>query len=184
MKNFRNRKFVFALGVLFATTSCSFASMIVKPKSNLAFSFHVGSTYPLSNLDDTSDSNIHVSVDMEYQVKNNHYLIGVVGLNQFTAESASAIEHPRWINVSANYKITTPLTAKQMIYYIQGGIGQYFPKSGSSELGANIGIGAQIPLNNYSKLEFGGDYHYVNASEDNNQFLTFKLGVVFPFSGF
>jgi hypothetical protein len=140
-------------------------------------SFHVGSAHPLGIFDSLSDANIHVDVDLSYRIPK-HVPSGVawyakllVGLNQFTAESFTGIAHPRWINASLNAQVVSSGT------YVQAGGGVYWPKSGSSRPGVNIGVGRQIPVGGI-RLEFGLDLHQVQ-SKPVTRFVTIQLGVLY-----
>lgn len=147
----------------------------------LTYSFHVGSAHPLGTLDTLSDANIHVDVDLAYRLKLAPYHLDLkltVGLNQFTAESFTGIEHPRWINASANVQIVSAPTATGLRGYVQAGPGVYWPKSGSSEAGFNVGLGAQVPLGGVFSLEFGLDFHQIQT-DDPTRFVTTQLGVLF-----
>jgi len=142
-------------------------------------SFHVGSTHPLGDLDSLTDANIHARVNLDYAFTTYARLMFMAGLNQFTAESFAGVEHPRWINLSINCKALFPApTGTGMRYYLQGGCGYYLPKTGSNEIGFNLGLGGQIPIGAPFDIEFGIDYHHV-FTDDTTQFLTWQLGVLF-----
>lgn len=139
-------------------------------------SFHVGSTHPLGDLSDVSDANIHVRADLGYSLTDRFRLQTLVGLSQLTAETAAGIEHPRWINASVNGQFLFPLPSGTA-FYLQGGPGIYWPKSGSGDLGFNLGLGFQLPIpSSRYRLELGADYHRVSGDE---QLLTLQLGVLF-----
>ncbi len=139
-------------------------------------SFHVGSVHPLGDFSDEADANVHVRADLGYGITNRLRLLLFGGLSQLTAETASGTEHPRLINASANAQVLFPLSAGRALY-LQGGPGIYWPKSGSSDLGFNLGLGVQLPIpSSQFRLELGADYHRVSKDE---QFLTLQLGVLF-----
>ena len=144
--------------------------------SRLLASFHVGSTHPLGDLSDVSDANIHVRADLGYHLTDRVRLQLMVGLSQLTAETAAGIEHPRWLNASVNAQVLFPLPSGTA-FYLEGGPGVYWPKSGSSDLGFNLGLGFQLPIpaSRY-RLELGTDFHRVSGGDD---FLTLQLGVLF-----
>jgi len=154
---------------------------------HLISSFHVGATCPLGDLNAQSDSNVHVRADVTYMLKDYLHLLAMIGLNQFTAEHNSGIEHPRWINSSINIKALFPApSGTGLRCYLQGGSGYYRSKAGSNDIGFNVGTGAQIPIGSLFRLEFGIDYHHVitnnattNKKEEPADFLTLQLGVLF-----
>jgi len=138
----------------------------------------------LGTLDSLSDANIHVDVDLSYRFgdltsrKQNWNAKLFVGLNQFTAESFAGIAHPRWLNASLNLQLVSGPTATGLRGYLQAGSGVYWPKSGSSEVGFNVGLGAQVPLGVPFSLEFGIDFHQVQTTNPT-RFGTAQLGVLF-----
>jgi len=140
-------------------------------------SFHVGATYPLDNLNDIADSNIHLRYDLGYRLNDRLEAMLMAGFSQFTAESSNGLDHPYWANLSLNIKGFLP-TATGLVYYAEAGPGMYRSKSGSNDAGANIGVGGQIPLASPFTIEFGLDYHLIN-DDDDTRFLTFQLGVLF-----
>ncbi len=147
------------------------------PARGLAYSFHVGSTHPLDELNHVSDANIHLRADLSYRLTERWSAIAFVGLSQFTAETAAAIEHPRLVNTSINARASFS-TPSMLRPFIQAGPGIYWPKSGGSEAGFNLGLGASIPLQAPFEIEIGADYHKVGGNIDA-EFLTFQLGVSF-----
>ena len=152
----------------------------------LSYSFHVGSAHPLGDLDSLSDANIHVDVDWTYRIGDlttgKHLNLKLfVGLNQFTAETFASIPHPRFINLSVNAQLVTAASATGLRGYIQAGPGIYWPKTGSSRAGLNLGIGAQVPIGAPTgpfALEFGIDLHQVQT-KPVTRFYTVQLGVLF-----
>lgn len=145
--------------------------------SRLAYSFHVGSTHPLGDLDDVADANIYAALDAAYRLTDRIELQAVLGLAQLTAESASGIEHPRWVHASLNARFTTT-TPSGLRPYLRAGGGAYDPKSGATEPGVNLGLGAQIPVAGPFAIEFGADLHQVDDEADS-RFVTVQLGVQF-----
>ncbi len=141
------------------------------------YSFHVGSAHPLDTLNRTADSNIYVSGDLGYIMNDLWRLKGTVGFAQLTAEGASGIDHPHWLHGSVNMQRLFN-TSTGLSPYLQGGLGFYKPKTGSTELGFNIGAGAKIPLDGPFMLELGFDYHRIQ-DDQNSQFFTLQLGVLF-----
>ena len=138
----------------------------------------MGSAHPLGDFDDLVDSNVHFRLDASYGLTDNVRLLAMVGYSQFTAETATGLDHPRWINLSLNAQVLFP-TATGLRWFLQGGPGAYWPESGSSEAGFNLGFGAQIPLaSGPFTLELGTDYHNVQADVDQD-FVTVQLGVLF-----
>jgi photosystem II stability/assembly factor-like uncharacterized protein len=139
-------------------------------------SFHVGSTHPLGNLASVSDANIHLRADVGYRLTRRARLLAFGGFSQLTAETAAAIPHPRFINASLNGQFLFPL-ASGTDFYLEGGPGVYWRKSGGSNFGFNLGLGFQLPITGPYRIELGADYHRVAGPP--SQFITVQLGVLF-----
>ncbi len=146
--------------------------------SRYLYSFHVGSAHPLGDLDRTADANIHIHFDVSRPFTDRFRLVAMLGLSQFTTEIADAIEHQRWINASFNLPAFLPPVRSGLRRFVQAGPGIYWPKSGNSEGGFNLGVGGQIPLDAPFGLEFGIDYHRVQDSF-KTEFVTWQLGLLF-----
>jgi len=176
--------FVAAAMVFHAT----FATAQVRPARgrSLSYSFHVGSAHPLGDLDSLSDANIHVDIDWTYRVGDlttgKHLNVrAFLGLNQFTAEPVVTFPHPRFLNLSLNAQLVTAASATGLRGYIEAGPGIYWPKTGSSRAGFNVGLGGQIPVGAATgpfALEFGLDLHQVQT-KPVTRFSTVQLGVLF-----
>lgn len=158
------------------------ATQIRAVDRRFVYSFHVGSAHPLGTLDSISDANIHAAADLTLRLIRttpNSWLLfaqAIVGLNQFTAEIPTGIAHPRWTNVSIDLMAVGP--GSGTLPYLRAGPGVYIPKSGPSKAGFNAGIGGLIPLNSYSALQFGIDYHLI-TTKPKTTFATLELGVLF-----
>jgi hypothetical protein len=169
------------LVTLFALTATPAAAQV--RRGPLSYSFHVGSAHPLGTMDSLNDANIHVDVDFSYRFgdlmpkKGFFNLKLYLGLNQFTAEPFVAVPHQRWENLSVNLQWVLPPRPSGLRPYVQAGPGIYWPKSGPSEAGFNVGIGAQIPIAPFS-LEFGIDLHQIQT-KPAIRFYTVQLGVLF-----
>jgi hypothetical protein len=147
------------------------------------YSFHVGSAHPLGAMDSLNDANIHVDIDFSYRfgdrmpTKGFFNLKLYAALNQFTAEPFVAFAHQRWTNLSVNLQWVLPPIPSGLRPYLQFGPGIYWPKSGPSKTGLNVGIGAQIPIAPFA-LEFGIDIHQIQT-KPVTRFATMQLGVLF-----
>lgn len=157
-------------------TALSHAGFRPGAGAGLLASFHVGSAHPLGDLSDVAEANVHVRADLGYSVTDRLRLLLAAGLSQFTAETAAGTEHPRFLNASANAQLLFPLPTGTS-FFLQGGPGVYWPRSGSGEPGFNLGLGFQLPITTRYQLEIGTDYHHV--TEDDSDFLTLQLGVLF-----
>jgi len=149
----------------------------------LTYSFHVGSAHPLGAMDSLNDANIHVDVDFSYRfgdrtpTKGFFNLKLYAGLNQFTAEPFVPFPHQRWTNLSVNLQWVLPPIPSGLRPYLQFGPGVYWPKSGPSKTGFNVGLGAQVPIAPFA-LEFGLDVHQI-STKPVTRFATVQLGALF-----
>ena len=173
-----------AVAVLAITFACVGVPRVSAQEKQMFFSFHVGSAHPLQTLDSLADANIHVHIDWSYEFgrqmddvrRFNAKLI--VGFNQFTAEPFVPVAHPHWTNISANLQVVWTLGGTGLRGYLQAGPGYYLPKSGSADLGFNVGLGLQVPLSAPFALEFGLDIHQIQT-DDPVRFYTTQIGVLF-----
>lgn len=145
-------------------------------RPTLLLAFDVGSSHPIGNLDRVADANVYVNGELGLRLGNAVALEAVIGLAQFTAESAASIEHPRWVHISADARAVLPM-GNYFGLYLRGGPGLYIPKSGPSDFGLNLGLGAEITIHAPFKLQFGVDYHWIN-DDASTQFITTDLGPV------
>lgn len=180
--------FAWAAAVLFFLVLVMPQSTLANDKYSFNGSFHVGSTYPLSDLNETSDSNIHFRFDLSFRYKLSDRLevaaLGFYGFNQFTEDHFTGADNMYWKNLSANIKVIVSVTPNYRLYW-QAGPGSYTPKVGSNSSGYNVGGGIQVNMNTPSRIEFGVDYHVINntlihGAELKTKFLTLQLGVIFP----
>jgi hypothetical protein len=148
-----------------------------RASSRIWRSLHVGSAHPLGDLDDLADANIHVHADLHYSLTDRFDLVAMLGLSQLTAESAAAVDHPRFLHGSLDLRAYLP-AAGAVRRYAQLGAGVYRPKSGPNEPGFNLGIGVQVPLFPWAKLEAGIDAHQVQT-DDPARFVAIHLGLLF-----
>lgn len=190
-------RFAWVVTVLFFLVLVIPQSTLAKGNYRFYGSFHVGSTYPLDDLNKRSDSNIHFRYDLSYKfpvIKDKLEIALVVfyGFNQFTEDHFTGDDNIYWKNFSVNAKCIVNVTSNYNLYW-QAGPGSYTPKAGSNSSGYNIGGGFQVKMGGPSRLEFGVDYHVINAfyvinagghaqeiEELKTKFLTLQLGVVFP----
>ena len=140
------------------------------------WSAHLGSTHPLGDLDDVADANVHARLDWTREVTRRWGFSLFAGLSQLTAESATGLPHPRFLNLSVNLQALFPRPSG-LTWFLEGGPGWYDPKSGSAELGFNLGGGARVPLRAPFAIELSLDYHQVTGDADA-RFLTAQLGLL------
>ena len=145
--------------------------------SRFHYSFHVGSAHPLGRLDKVADSNVYVQTDVGYRLLDRVDLVGRLGFAQFTEETFTGLDHRNWLHLNLNAQWSVP-TATGLRWYLQAGPGWYHPKTGSNEVGFNMGFGGQIPINGPFSLEFGADYHRIQT-DGATEFFTLQLGVLF-----
>lgn len=144
------------------------------------YSFHVGSTHPLSNLNNIADANIYAMADLSFPVSSNFNLQLLAGIAQMTNKNTVLTENPRWTHFSANAQKILPRVF-DMKPYIRGGIGLYSDVSNTSTMGANIGLGGIVRISNQLLFSPGIDLHLPAFSSKDKKpyFLTAHIGVIF-----
>ena len=65
--------------------------------------------------------------------------------------------------------------------FVNAGPGVYFPKTGSTEFGFNVGGGLQFQLLPKLVFEVGPDFHFVDPGGRRRVFLDAKMGIAFRF---
>ena len=145
------------------------------PARGLWYSFHVGVNSFLGALKKEYDPGPSLTVDAEYAFTDNTSLVAMWGLHVFPHDPNTFY----YTNFSLDAKRYFSLVGLRL--YAQAGPGIYWPKSGSSALGANVGTGLSFAVLPNLKIEFGPDVHWVGASGRRGYFIDAKLGVVFRF---
>lgn len=146
---------------------------------NWWISAHVGATYPLGALDNTTDANVYAAIDLSTPVSNNLDLSFILGLAQMTSENTTSLEHLSYYHFSGNMTWNIPRAAG-MQPYIRFGPGYYRDKNNTNLLGFNIGIGGKSKINDRLIITPGLDFHRVGIREDRNEsFLSLHLGILF-----
>ena len=146
---------------------------------NWWISAHVGATYPLGALDNTTDANVYAAIDLSTPVSNNLDLSFILGLAQMTSENTTSLEHLSYYHFSGNMTWNIPRAAG-MQPYIRFGPGYYRDKNNVNLLGFNIGIGGKSKINDRLIITPGLDFHRVGIREDSNaSFLSLHLGILF-----
>ena len=178
------RPYIFTVLAVMAATPPLARAAAQRPTSDRrwTYSFHVGLAHPLGTMDSLNDANVHGDLDFSYRISKTpikgYFNLKVYGgLNQFTAEPFVTIPHERWINLSLNVQWVLPPTGSGLRPYLEAGPGIYWPKSGPSEKGWNVGLGGQIPVGVFA-MEFGVDVHQIQT-KPVRRFVTAQLGVLF-----
>ena len=142
-----------------------------------SLSLHSGLAIPSGSFANDYDPGINVLLDADYHFSTQFSLVALFGYNDFKSKIAG-IDDNYWINLSANLRYYQPVSGPWSVY-IGGGPGLYFPKTGSSGLGINLGVGLDYDFNNSLTLEIGAEYHTVFGKDV--QFLHTHAGVIFRF---
>lgn len=142
-----------------------------------SISAHLGSAIPMSTFNNMYDPGYSIILDFEYAYTQQLSALGLLGYNQF--KGTGVVNDTHWWNVSGNvkYKFTQDPTS----LYINGGVGVYIPKSGSTKPGYNIGIGFDYSLSRDWTFEVGADYHNIFTAGDDTKYVVPHLGVIYHF---
>jgi len=149
------------------------------PSYKWGFSLHLGGTQPYGNLDALYGPGWMAGLDLEYALRERLWLVGLVGYNEFAADSAVVSGDTAIWNLSLNLKYE--LGGAPWRGYVNGGLGAYFPDHGSNELGFNLGFGVRKDLNPRWILELGADYHYAGSNPDQLEFGVYHAGAIHRF---
>jgi opacity protein-like surface antigen len=143
-------------------------------------SVHGGMTFPITDFGSRYKSSYMFGVDFDYHFTAQLSAVTFVGFNHFRPKPAfSKFGNTHWWNLSANLKwefSTNPLRP-----YVDGGFGFYIPKTGSAKPGFNVGIGLDRTLNQSLVLEAGVDYHHILMTQEDPEFFTTHIGLIFRF---
>jgi hypothetical protein len=140
------------------------------------YSFHLGLDVPLGSSRQLYDPGPSATIDAEYTLTDNVSLVAMLGLHVFAQDPDTFY----YTNFSLDAKRYFPITSGTS-FFVQAGPGIYWPKSGSSEFGVNVGAGFSFAVLPNLKIEVGPDVHWVNTSGAKFYFVDTKLGVIFRF---
>lgn len=140
-------------------------------------SIHSGVAIPTGSFADDFDSGLNILLDVDYRLSPKWSLVGLCGYNDFKSNT-TGVDDNYWINLSTNMRYQQPLRGP-LSYYIGAGPGVYIPEAGSTEFGANIGVGFDYKYNSSTTIEIGVDYHRI--FDGDTQFLHSHAGIIFHF---
>lgn len=140
-------------------------------------SIHIGSSIPTGNMANDYKPGLSAVFDVDYHFSKNLALVGLIGFSNFKS-NATSIPDNYWINTTLNLRYIKTFNSPWSLY-VGAGPGYYFPKSGDSEFGSNIGLGTIYELNQSINFELGADYHALLNS--NYQFTQLHLGLIIKF---
>ena len=140
------------------------------------FSFHLGMNFPLGSFNKTHDPGPSLTFDLEYPVARNFSVVGLLGFHYFHGEDVPDLYYT---NLSLNGKLYFPVGSWRG--FVNAGPGVYFPKTGPSEFGFNVGTGLQFQLQPKLVFEVGPDFHFVDPGGRRRVFLDAKMGIAFRF---
>jgi hypothetical protein len=145
-------------------------------KPHFGLSIHSGIAIPVGSFKNNFNSGLNMILDLTYRLTPDLSLVGLFGYNAFKSKTIG-VDDTYWLNLSANLKYR--LRQGTLYPFLNGGMGFYIPKSGNSDLGANLGVGINYEYNNFLTFEMGIDYHSI--FRENIQFLHAHAGVIFRF---
>jgi M6 family metalloprotease-like protein len=140
-------------------------------------SFHLGMNFPLGSFNTTYDPGPSLAVNAEFPLTKSFSLVGYTGFHYFHGDRDN--ENFYFTNLSVNARQYFPVS--NFRGYVEAGLGIYFPKSGSSKFGMNLGTGFSFPINSNLKFEVGPDIHFVNHGGPTRVFVDARMGIAFKF---
>jgi len=138
----------------------------------LSFSFHLGYGFPLGDFADSHDPGPSVTGDVEYRLARNVSAVAFLGYHAFPSNTVDAVG---LTNLSLNFRAYAPAGPWQL--FAQLGPGIYWPNSGGSDLGGNVGLGLSFPVHPKLSLEVGPNLHGVFTEPDTRLFIDTMLGI-------
>ncbi len=141
----------------------------------LWYSFHLGLNAPVGAFKRGFDPGPSLTVNAEYLIRDNLSVMALLGFHAFGGTPA----HFSYGRFAVNARVYTPAGWARL--YAQAGPGVYFPNTGSTAAGANVGAGLSFPVLPKLRLEAGPDLHFVNDSAGRRVFVDAKLGIAFRF---
>ncbi len=141
-------------------------------------SIHGGTTFPVTDFGSRYDSSFMFALNLDYHFNKQLSAVALAGFNHFKAASAS-VSNTHWWNFSANLKWEFSTNSTRP--YMNGGFGLYVPKTGTAKPGFNVGVGLDRSLNPNLVLEVGMDYHHILTNQEDPEFYTAHIGLIFRF---
>ena len=141
------------------------------------FSFHLGMNFPLGSFNKTHDPGPSMTVNAEYPFNDNLSAVGYLGFHYFHGDRENTNTY--YTNLSMNLRKYFPVSSFRG--YVEAGPGIYFPKTGPSKFGFNVGTGLSFNIQPKFKFEFGPDFHFVDPSGQKRVFVDARMGVAFRF---
>ena len=156
----------------------SHVRVVPAARRDWSLSLHIGEAFPQGDLDPPYDEGPSVVFDAGYRVNRNFSLVGLLGYHHFDAAVAGLSDIDLWsLSIDLRWE---PLTGK-VRPYLQAGPGVYFPESGSSEAGYNLGVGMSFELNPAWDLEVGINYHAAPGFVPDVEFFQPLVGLIYRF---
>lgn len=152
----------------------------LESKYHYSISFHAGATFPVGNLSTLYKSSYMFGLDFDYHFSPQLSAVALLGFNHFKVKPEYArLGNIHWWNLSANLK--WELSTNPLRPYVNGGFGLYMPNTGSVRPGFNLGLGLDHTLNPNLVLEGGVDYHHILTPQEDPEFYTSHIGLIFRF---
>lgn len=146
-------------------------------RGRLWLSFHLGMNFPLGSFNKTHDPGPSLTLNAEYPFRDNLSVVGYLGFHYFHGDRGNPDFH--YTNLSLNLKQYFPVSSFRG--YVEAGPGIYFPKSGTSKFGFNVGTGLSFAIQPKFKFEVGPDFHFVDPGGSKRVFVDARMGVAFRF---
>jgi hypothetical protein len=132
-----------------------------------SLSLHLGRTAPIGAFGNDYDPGLSVTVDYDYHFAPQLAAVILLGYHEFDPTSP-LVSNNYWWNLSGNLKYESSTSSPH--WYANGGLGFYFPKTGSAALGYNLGVGLERVVAPQWLVGFGTDYHRVFTGGSDTEF--------------
>jgi M6 family metalloprotease-like protein len=146
-------------------------------RGKLWLSFHLGMNFPLGSFNKTHDPGPSLTLNAEYPFKDDLSAVGYLGFHYFHGDEGNPNFY--YTNLSVNLKKYFPVSSFRG--YVEAGPGIYFPKTGPSKFGLNVGAGFSFNIQPNLKFELGPDFHFVDPGGTTRTFVDARMGIAFRF---
>ena len=128
-------------------------------RAPLSLGLHLGLLVPTGSLDNRFDPGFDLGLDLEVPFRRRRWsLVGSLQNHHLRGGAPTATDEDWW---SLSAKARRRFPGARWRPYVNGGLGVYFPESGSAEPGISLGFGFAYETSPRWSFELGLDIHHV-----------------------
>jgi hypothetical protein len=140
----------------------------------LLSSFHLGMSFPTGSFADDYDPGASLTVDLEYPFRDQWSLLIFAGYHQFDSDT---LPNLGILSLNVDLKRSFPLGGVTAFAELGPG---FYRAAGSTNTGANAGLGLHFDVLSNLAIEAAADAHVVNT-KPREVFIDARLGIVWRF---